>query len=133
MILRTIRLRFATLDFLDWGALSRFPDGSACPSVPHDEPHYHALAHRLGYEGNILAYCHEHELAHHCIAEHFGSHSLVLFALARGEKPAPPIAAAEESLAMNLQRFVRTHEHPFVDCVDWHVLRARFLDLAGGG
>jgi hypothetical protein len=78
------------------------------------------------------AICQEHELAHHLIAEHFGSHSLVLFALAHGETVAPAFAAAEESLAMNLQRYVRTNEHPFVDRVDWHALRARFLEMADG-
>lgn len=129
--LRSIELRFVTLEWTEWGAVSTFHDGSAQPATPHDEPHYHALAHRLGYEGDTLRYCHEHELAHHLIAEHFGSHSLVLFALAHGETVAPAFAAAEESLAMNLQRYVRTNEHPFVDRVDWHALRARFLEMAG--
>jgi hypothetical protein len=124
-----IRLRFAALDFTLEGAVTHFPDGTSWGALPHDEPHYHALAHRLGYQGDTLAYCREHELAHHVIAEGFGSHSMVLFALAHGEKPAPMLAAAEESLAMNLQRYVRTNEHPFVDGADWLALRRRFLDL----
>lgn len=127
---RTIKLRFADLDWLEWGAETRFPDGTSVPSVPHDTPHYHAIAHRLGYEGNIVLYAQEHELAHHCIAEYFGSHSLVLWALAHGDQPSAMIAAAEEALALALQRYARTNEHPMIDRVDWSVLRSRFLELA---
>jgi hypothetical protein len=127
---RLIRLRFASLEFTADGALTIFPDGSSWGALPHPEmPHYHALAHRLGYEGDTLAYCREHELAHHVLSEGFGSHSLVLWALAHGEKPTPMIAAAEESLALNLQRYARTNEHPFVDGCDWPALKARFLSL----
>lgn len=125
-----IELRFARLEITDWGARTHFGDGSKWGAKPHDEPHYHAIAHRLGYQGDCLRYCQEHELAHHLVAEHFGSHSPVLWALAHGEKPCPMIAAAEESLAMNLQRFARANEHPFVDCVEWSPLRARFLECA---
>lgn len=127
-----IQMRYCTLEFTPQGAVTHYPDGSSYGALPHDEPHYHALAHRLGYQGDTLAYCREHELAHHVIAESFGSHSMVLFALAHGEKPAPMVAASEESLAMNLQRFVRTNEHPFVDGADWLALRRRFLDLLPG-
>lgn len=125
-----IKLRFAELEYTPDGAVTHFPDGSSYGALPHaDKPHYHALAHRMGYEGDILAYCREHELAHHVLAEAFGSHSLVLFALAHGEHPTPMVAAAEESLALNLQRYARTNEHPMVDCVPWQQLRARFLSL----
>jgi hypothetical protein len=127
-----IELRFARLEYTPEGAVTYFRDGSSWGATPHDLPHYHALAHRLGYEGDILAYCREHELAHHVLSEGFGSHSLVLFALAHGEQPTPMIAAAEESLALNLQRYARTGENPFVDGADWPSLKARFLALAGG-
>jgi hypothetical protein len=124
-----VNLRFAKLEFTPWGAFSEFHDGSRWGAQPHDEPHYHALAHRLGYEGDTLAYCREHELAHHLISEHFVSHSPVLWALAHGEQPPAMIAAAEESLALNLQRYARTNEYPMVDRVNWHALRSRFLEL----
>jgi hypothetical protein len=124
-----IGLRFASLEFTGDGARSVFPDGASWGALPHDEPHYHALAHRLGYEGDTLAYCREHELAHHIVAEGFGSHSLVLWSLAHGEQPSAMIAAAEESLALNLQRYARTNEHPMVDGLDWAALKARFLGL----
>lgn len=129
-VTRRFKLRFAELDWIEGvGALTRFPDGSQWGAHPHEAPHYHAIAHRLGYEGDVLAYCQEHELAHHVVAEGFGSHSLVLWALAHGDKPTPMIAAAEESLTMNLQRFARTNENPFVDGADWNALRRRFLGL----
>jgi hypothetical protein len=125
-----IRLRYSDLEWTSGGAVSHFRDGSRWGALPHDEPHYHALAHRLGYEGDTLRYCQEHELAHHCIAEHFYSHSPVLWALAHDEQPCAMIAAAEEALALALQRYARANEHPLVDRIDWLPLRARFLALA---
>jgi hypothetical protein len=129
---RVISLRFARLVFTEHGAVSEFNDGSSWGAHPHDEPHYHHLAFAYGHEGDVFAYCQHHELAHHVVAEGFGSHSLVLWALAHGEKPTPMIAAAEESLAMNLHRYAMTGEPPFVDGVDWQALRARFIELAHG-
>lgn len=126
-----IELRFAALEYTPDGAVSHFNDGSSYGALPHDTSHYHALAHRLGYDGDILRYCREHELSHHVVAEGFGCHSLVLWALAHGEQPTPMIAAAEESLALNLQRYARTNENPFVDGCNWPALKARFLQLAG--
>jgi hypothetical protein len=125
-----IALRFASLEITAEGAVTHFPDGTRWGALPHDEPHYHALAHRLGYEGDTLRYCREHELAHHCVAEHFHSHSPILWALAHGEKPPCLFVPAEEALAMSLQRYARANEHPLVDGVDWVLLRARFLNLA---
>lgn len=125
-----MKLRFASLVWTRDGAVSQFSDNAAWGALPHDKPHYHAISHRLGYEGDILRYCQEHELAHHLIGESFGSHSPVLWALAHGEQPCAMIAAAEESLAMNLQRYARTNEHPFVDRIDWGPLKDRFLECA---
>jgi hypothetical protein len=125
-----IQTLFARLEYTADGAVTHWPDGASWGAQPHDAPHYHALAYRLGYEGDTLRYCREHELAHHVIAEYFHSHSLVLFALAHGEKPPQTIAAAEEALALALQRYVRANEPPFIDCVDWPGLKARFLELA---
>jgi hypothetical protein len=122
-----ISLRFCTLEFTPSGAVTRFPDGSIYGAFPHDEPHYHAVAHRLGYEGDILKYAQEHELAHHLIAEEFGSHSPVLWALAHGEEPPRVFAAAEEALAMILQRYARANEVPLIEGIDWDGLKCRLL------
>jgi hypothetical protein len=127
---QVIQLRFAALEFTSDGAVTRFPDGSTWGAQPHPEmPHYQHLAFDYGHEGDTLAYCRVHELAHHVIAEGFGTHSFVLWALAHGEQPTPMIAAAEESLAMNLHRYAMKNENPFVDGVDWPALKARFLGL----
>lgn len=120
-----IHLHYATLEFTSDGAVSHFPDGTHWGAQPHDTPHYHAIAHRLGYEGDILRYCQEHELAHHLVAEEFGRPSAVLSLLAKGLTPPRLSAASEEALAMCLQRYLRTNEHPFVDCVPWEQLRER--------
>jgi hypothetical protein len=122
-----IRLRFCTLEYTPEGAVTRFPDGSSYGALPHDKPHYHAVAHRLGYAGNILAYCQHHELAHHLIAEAFGSHSPVIWALAHGEEPPRMIAAAEEALAMTLQRYAMTNELPMIEGIEWDELKCRML------
>jgi hypothetical protein len=122
-----IRLRFAELEYTADGAVTHWPDGTSWGAQPHDAPHYHALAHRLGYAGDILQYCQEHELADHLIAEAFGSHSPVLWALAHGEQPGPMFAAAEEALAMTLQRYARASEVPLIEGVDWSALKRRIL------
>jgi hypothetical protein len=122
-----IQLRFCEVEFTPQGAVTHFPDGSTYGALPHDEPHYHAIAHRLGYAGYILLYCQEHELAHHLIAEEFGSHSPVIWALAHGEEPARMIAAAEEALAMVLQRYARANEVPLISGIDWDGLKCRLL------
>jgi hypothetical protein len=122
-----IQLRHATFEHTDTGALTKFADGACYGALPHDEPHYHALAHRLGYAGDIMLYCREHELAHHLIAQEFGSHSPVIWALAHGETPPRMIAAAEEALVMVLQRYARANEVPLIEGVDWDGLKCRLL------
>lgn len=126
-----IELRFASIEFTPEGAVSRFGDGSSYGALPHDEPHYHFLAYRYGHGGDTLAYCRSHELCHHLIAEAFGCHSPVLWALAHDEKPTPMIAAAEEAMAMKLHSFVMTGEPPMIEGVDWPALKARFYELMG--
>lgn len=124
-----IELRFATLELTEAGAITRFPDGSQYGALPHDTADYHVIADRCGYEDDILRYAQEHELAHHCLAEAFGCHSPVLWALAHDEKPTPMIAAAEEALVLDLQAYVRANLRPFVAGVDWPALKRRFIGL----
>lgn len=128
---RTIRLKHCDLQWIPGvGALTQFHDGTQWGAHPHDQPHYWHLAFAYGHEGDVFAYCQHHELAHHVVAEGFGSHSLVLWALAHGEEPTPMIAAAEEALAMNLHRYSLTGQPPFVAGADWPALKQRFLELA---
>jgi hypothetical protein len=128
---RTIQLRFCELDWIDgFGAMTRFPVGSRWGAHPHDSGHYWHLAYAYGHMGDVFAYAQHHELAHHLVSEGLGSHSLVLWSLAHGEKPSPMVAAAEEALAMALHRFAMTNQPPFIDGVDWVPLRERFLELS---
>jgi hypothetical protein len=122
-----MQLRFATLEYTPEGAMTTFRDGSVYGALPHNTPEYHAVAHRLGYGGDILLYCREHELAHHLIGEEFGSHSPVLWALAHDEQPPRMIAAAEEALVMTLQRYARANEVPMIENIDWDGLKCRLL------
>lgn len=126
-----IELRFANLELTPEGAVTYFPDGTAWGARPHDEPHYHYLAYRYGYDGDILAYCQAHELIHHLIGEAFNSHSLVLWALAHGEQPTPMVSAAEEALAHTLHRYIMLAEPPLIEHVDWSLLKHRFHRLIG--
>lgn len=122
-----IRTRFAELELTSSGAVTHWPDGTSWGAFPYDTPHYHYLAFAYGYGGDILKYCQEHEHAHHLIAEEFGSHSHVIWALAHGEQPSRMIAAAEEALVMTLQRYARTNAPPLIEGVDWLALKCRLL------
>lgn len=125
-------MRHAAIEWTPEGAVTRFRDGASWGALPHpDKPHYAALAHRLGYEGDILTFCREHELAHNLIGEEFDQPSAVLWPLAHGMEPDRFGAAAEEALTMALQRYARANEVPLIDRVDWPRLRARFYALAG--
>lgn len=125
-----IELRFASIQFTPEGATSYFGDGSEWTALPHpDAPHYQYLAFRYGHEGDTLAYCRAHELAHHLVAESFGCHSPVLWALAHGETPTPMIAAAEEALVHVLHRYAMTGEPPLIEGVPWSDLKARFKEM----
>jgi hypothetical protein len=121
-----IELCFASLEYTPEGAVTHWPDETSWGALPHDTPHYHYLAYRYGHDGDILAYCQTHELCHHLIAEGFGTHSLVLWALAHGEQPPPMIAAAEEALAMTLHRYIMVGEPPLIEGVDWRLLKHQF-------
>jgi hypothetical protein len=123
-----IRLRFCTLEYTPEGAVTKFPDGSSYGALPHPEmPSYYVVANRLGYGDDLTTYCRHHELAHHLIAEEFGSHSPVIWSLAHGEEPPRMVAAAEEALAMVLQRYAMTNEQPMIESVDWDALKCRLL------
>ena len=125
-----IELRYCTVEWTPSGCFSRFHDGRAFAAHPHPEmPHYHAIAYRLGYEGDTLRFCREHEISHHVVAEQFDQPSLVLWALAHGTEPSAFGAAGEEALAMSLQAYARTNQPPFVDRIDWSRARARFLSV----
>jgi hypothetical protein len=125
-----IHLRFAVLEWTEHGAVTHFKDGTSYGALPHpEEPHYQYLAYRMGLDGDTLRYCREHELAHLLVGEEFDQPSTVLWALAHNLVPDRFEAAAEEALALCLQRYARTNEPPLVDGCDWKRLRARFLSL----
>lgn len=126
-----VTLKHCTFERYEWGATTRFPDGTTVDAIPHDTHHYHVIAHRLGYEDDILTYCQEHELAHSVVAEFFtDTPSDVLWQLAHGKKPNHWNMVAEEMAAQALQRFVRAGERPIISGVDWNSLREVFRAYA---
>lgn len=115
------------------GCVSTYPDGSSFEAQPHDTPHYHVIAHRLGYGDDLLRYCREHEVTHHLVGETFyGGRSPVISQLAAGYDPIPVSAAIEEAMVMTVQRWLRANERPIIGGVDWDAVRYRGLALLDG-
>jgi hypothetical protein len=128
-----INLKHAKLEITDTGCISRFPDGTSYGAHPHlFDHHYHVVAHRLGYQDDIMRYCREHEAMHHIVGEFFYDRpSRIIWALAHGHEVAPSDAAYEETMVMTCQRWVRTNERPIVADVDWDALKYRALAVMG--
>lgn len=128
-----IRLKFCEIEFNDWGCETRFPDGAVVSAWPHPEqPHYHVIAHRLGYGDDLMAYCREHEVAHAMIAERLhDAPSVVLWGLSHGEKIPKGPGLYEEIAAQTLQRWLRANERPILSGCDWDKLKADALGLLG--
>lgn len=126
-----IRLRFCSIEYTDFGCITRFPDGSDVSAWPHpDMPHYSVIAHRCGYGDDLLAYCREHEFAHALAAECLkGQRSHVLWSLAHNEEPDIGAALFEEIAAQTLQRWFRANERPIVSGYDWDGMKAYALGL----
>lgn len=124
-----LQLRHCSVEWTDKGARVRFLGGAETEAWPHPEqPHYHVIAHRLGYGDDLLRYCREHELAHAVIAEAFeDGPSYVLKMLARGDTPHQGRAVLEEMAVATLLRWVRANERPIIGGCDWDTLKAQFL------
>lgn len=127
-----IRTRFATVTPHDWGCVVRFDDGSEVPAQHHpDDPRYIAVAHRLGYDGDTLAYCREHEVCHLVLCETLhDAPSLVLWCLAHGAPLSASEAAYEELCVQALQGWVRARQRPFV-ALPWDEMGRRVEELMG--
>lgn len=126
-----IRLRFATIERTDFGCVTRFDDGSFVNSIPHpQDPHYHVVAHRCGYEDDLHAYTLEHEFAHCLLAERLQQRaSPVLWALAHGTEASAGDAALEELAVQSFQRYLRANEQPIVGGIDWGLMKREALAL----
>lgn len=125
-----IQLKYCRIAYTPAGCTTFFPDGTSVDAIPHpDMPHYSVVAHRCGYQDDLLAYCREHEVCHAIVAEWFtNSPSDVLWQLAHGKKPKHWHMVAEEMAAQTLQRFVRAHERPIISGVLWDDLHDFTLD-----
>lgn len=137
--LTRVRLKFCTIEKTAEGCLSVFDDGTSVPSIPHpDDPHYHVVAHRLGYgEGHTLdvlhRYCYEHDFVHHFVAEYlFDAPSPSLWGVAHNDPVPEHHAACEEAIVMTFQRWLRANEQPIIAGVDWHAMKAAALRLIEG-
>lgn len=124
-----LHLKHCMIQWTDYGALSIFPDGKECGAWPHpDDADYCLLADRLGYDRDVMAFCREHELAHHMVEQHIHDRpSQVLRAVADGNPLSWPQAAYEEIAAQALQALARKNERPIIGGFDWQAMRAEFL------
>ncbi len=128
--MRTIHIEDCRIEYTPYGCTTIFADGASVDAIPHDTFHYHVIAHRLGYQDDILAYCREHEVAHELISQYVaGTHSEVLWCLAHGKVAAPAVVTYEELAVQALQRFVRANERPIVSGVDWDALRTYLYEV----
>lgn len=120
----------ANFRYTYWGAESDYDVGTPVGAWPHDTHHYHVISHRCGYGDDILAYCREHELFHHFLADRvLRSRSHVIWSLANELEPAPQLAIPEEALVQTFQRWVRANERPIIGGADWDALKADALNL----
>lgn len=110
-----------------------FPDGRTLEAWPHpDQPHYHVIAHRLGYGDDLWAYALEHEFCHSFVCEEIGGRpSHVLRCLLNGTPADPLQAAQEEALTQAFQRWLRANERPILASVDWDGMKSRARSLLG--
>lgn len=132
--MQTIVLFYCIVEYTDWGCFTRFPDNVSIAAAPHYTPHYHVIAHRLGYGDDVLAYCREHEVCHSLVSEWFeDAPSAVLWDLAHERKTDPIVALREEVMVQLVQRWVRAAERPILADVDWDGLRAWALEVLGAG
>ncbi len=125
------QLRFCLIQYSPAGCTTWFKDGTHVDATPHPEmPHYHVIAHRCGYGDDLLAYCREHEVAHELVAEWFtDSPSDVLWCLAHNQTPNAWHVVCEETMAQQLQCFVRANERPIISGVDWDGLKTHALSV----
>ena len=132
--MKRIELKFCAIVYNEEGCTTYFRDGTKVEACPHPEmPHYYVVAHRCGYQDDILAYCREHEVCHELVAEYLtGTPSDVLWQLAHGKQASRYNMVAEEALAQMLQRFVRANERPIISGVDWDGMKAMALEMLDG-
>ena len=130
VFVKRIDLRFCSVERTEWGTCTRFPDGTSCPSVAHDSAHYHVIAHRCGYGGDLAAYTFEHDFAHAFVEERLHCRpSKVLWGLAHGVMLSGHDAAYEEIAAQTFQRWLRANERPIIGGVNWDALKHEALAL----
>jgi hypothetical protein len=125
-----IRLKYALVDFTEWGCRTVFENGAYADAIPHDTHHYHVIAHRLGYGDNILKYTQEHEFCHSFLEERFHDRpSQVLWGVAHQNMLKGPAAAYEEMAVQQFQRWMRANERPIVSGVDWDTLKREAMEM----
>jgi hypothetical protein len=52
-----IELRFARVEYRDFGCISWFPDGAHVEAIPHTWNHHYSVISHRGYGDDLLAYC----------------------------------------------------------------------------
>ena len=124
--LLTCTVRYDHHEYID----TIFNDGKMWGAYPHDNHHYHVIAHRCGYGDDIWAYAFEHEFIHSFLAQELDrGNSYVLWSLAHNQKPDPIEAMKEEVLVQTFQRWMRANERPIIGGIDWDDLKSKALGM----
>lgn len=106
----TVRLRNGTVvEILPDGTRVTLPSGEVVPGAPHNTASYRDTAQRLGYGGDVLALCHDHDPLHCLLADWLGLPGSYSLKHAAGTlDPADRDKAdAEEDAVLAVQRFIR--------------------------
>lgn len=125
-----IELKYCTIEWTNFGCTTRFRDAREASAWPHDSHDYSVIAHRCGYEYDVMAYCREHEFCHSFVEEKLNDRpSPVLWHAAHPPILLGNLSAQEEMSVQAFQRFLRANERPIVSGVKWDELREEALTM----
>lgn len=132
--MQRFELTHCTVFFYDGWAWTAFrKTGEGWGAIPGHDSTYHNLAKRLGYGGDIVRYCLEHDFLHSFIEQEvFNRPSPILWNLAHGRDP-PENTVYEEALVQMFQGFLRSNwEMTAVGPgIDWWAIREKAWLLLG--
>lgn len=89
------------------GSAIGMPCGAVIPGEPHNTDEYRATALSLGYGGDTLAMCRDHDPLHAMLCDWLGLPESYALREAAGLPTDPRLAQMEEAAVIAVQRFMR--------------------------
>ena len=129
-----IELRHCTVEFLDWGCMTHFRDGTSFGAHPHETHRYYVVSHKCGHGDDIMGFCRYHEFFHSFTAQRLHDEpSYVLWTLAHKMPQNRGDVVYEEMAAQQVHQWVMTGDEPIISGHDWHDLKTEALFLLSSG